>query len=301
MRDETALPSAKESIASIRTNGDPFANSPLSRKVIEGVTYEHPKKDACTIEYDKRVASSIPYIYTDNGALRKAFTTELRDTTYSRSTADFIGELRRAHLSFKPFWGFSGYASIGPSCELEADVMELIYGYLSQRPNKPRLVSDGGSGAGVLALNGVLAQEKGIESVGFTPFQGVGSMSPRDQMVICRPTYQDREVLVGTLPDILVCVGGGGGTKRECIEAIEAGVTVLIIALRDDGPTSLAGSWQQTSKIVDAEARKQLRVSEDFNDILKMLEEIRHSATAPGWRQKREQRINKLARLLRAS
>jgi len=299
MRDEQELPKAEESIASIRTNGDPFADSPLSPLTLEGVTYEHPEKGTQNVALDPRVLGG--YVYTNHEPLRSSIND--LGITYAWLLEDFVDGLREAHTAPRLFWGFSGFASKGKGCgcELEADAMETIYGYFVRSSNRPRLVCDGGSGAGVLALNGVLAAKYDIESVGFTPFQGVASMGVRDQMVIARPTYKSREVLVGTLPDILVCVGGGGGTRREAVHAVEAGNIVLLVMLRGkDNPDILAGSWHLDPKLMEANEAGTLLVCEYLEDLPRALEKARKLATQTGWRKQRETRIDTLSALLKA-
>ena len=302
MRDELELPSAKESITSIRKNGDPFATAPLSPITLGEATYEHPKKGIRTIAGDKRIFARAVRAYTDHEPLRSAIND--LGVTYAWALEDFVVELLNAHTAPSLFFGFSGFASKGEDCgcDLEANAMLSIYRFLcSKSPNRPRLVSDGGSGAGVLALNGILADEYQIESIGFSPYQGVASMSARDQLVITRNTYQDREVLVGTLPDVLVCVGGGEGTKREAIEAVKAGNTVLLVMLRgNDNPDILAGSWHKAPKLMEANADGTLLVCEHLEDIPLALAKAQEIAKRSGWRSRREARIHTMAGLLKA-
>lgn len=302
MRDEQELPKADESIASIRTNGDPFATAPLSPITFGGVTYQHPQKGTSTIAGDSRIFAQAVRVYTDHEPLRNAVNG--LGVTYAWSLEDFVDGLWSAHTAPRLFWGFSGFASKGDNCGcgLEADAMERIYQFLASKSHRrPRLVSDGGSGAGVLALNSVLANMHHIESVGFTPYQGVASMSARDQIVIARNTYQDREVLVGTLPDILVCVGGGEGTKREAIEAVKAGNTVLLVMLQgNDNANILAGSWHNTPELMQANANGTLLVCEYLEDIPLALAKAQEIAKRAGWRVRREARINQLSRLLKS-
>jgi hypothetical protein len=52
-------------------------------------------------------------------------------------------------------------------------------------------------------------------------------------MIVHGDTYQDREELVGVMPDVLTCVGGGDGTMREAQAAARHGSVILILSLRN--------------------------------------------------------------------
>lgn len=160
--------------------------------------------------------------------------------------------------------GVSGYASIGHPCDIEAQVLGMVYGRLLGRRSgiKPVAVWDGASAAGVLGLNGMFARDYRLPAFGITPLQGIASMAPRRHMVVYGQTYRDREILVGAMPDLLVCDGGGEGAGRECVHAIQHGVPVLLIIPeeKDTGPDSLARTWQQYPDLVSARGKGQLIV-----------------------------------------
>lgn len=163
---------------------------------------------------------------------------------------------------------------------------------------------DGGSGAGVLALSGLLAAQYHALTLGFTPLEGIASMSPRDLMVILKQfrTYQEREVLVGTLPDVIVAVGGGEGARRECEHTLRHGGYALMLNLKDAGPTSLMRTWRSSPIMVEAYSAKphrRLRFCRSIDAIPDAIDELLAILSPQAMADSRRQRDAAMERLLK--
>lgn len=119
----------------------------------------------------------------------------------------------------------------------------------------------------------MLAKKHNISSMGFVPLGGLASMAPRDYMVIHGRSYADREALVGTTPNILVCVGGGDGTRRECQAAVAHGNIVLLLMLKDYDHGLFSGTYQDFEDIKNAQG-KTLLVCSKKKDIPKCVDAV---------------------------
>lgn len=161
----------------------------------------------------------------------------------------------------------------------------------------PSLVVDGGVSDGVLGLSGILANRFEVPSLGYIPLQGLSSIGPRTRLVVHKDTYLDREILVGLTPDVLVCVGGGLGTQRECEAALEHGGVVLLLALRDYGPGSLPSVYLEHSITKSAARDGRLIVCSNVRDIQTRLPRIIQTARLVSL-PSRSQRMEELSRQL---
>lgn len=197
-----------------------------------GVTYPHNEGDRI-VTADPRVLRATGRFYVADETLRAAVRMA---GGWATSLLAGVAFLERVFAQPRLVWGVSGYASIGFSCGPQADLLETLYDYLATSCQHPELVVDGAAGAGVLGISGVLAAKQGIPTLGITPLEGMSSMASRDYMVVYGNTYQDREKIVGLVPDILVIVGGGIGSLREGIEALGAGSRVLLLDSNIDWP-----------------------------------------------------------------
>jgi hypothetical protein len=200
------------------------------------VTYRHPGRGVQSVAIDRLALAGTGQVYAGQD-LRAPFG---KYGTEPAAAAQAVTVLSRAFEAGALVWGFSGFATPGYSYAAEAQGMSALLGYLTAAGSEPALITDGGVSAGVLGLSGVLARRHGIPAMGFLPKQGLASFGPRDHLVVHMDTYPERERLVGTAPDVLVCVGGGAGTRRECAAALENGSTVILLALKDYGPASAA-------------------------------------------------------------
>lgn len=61
---------------------------------------------------------------------------------------------------------------------------------------------------------------------------------------------------MGTLPDGVQCIGGAKGSENECKRALEYGSAVLMIMLKECGPTLLSSTYRQSEVMQAAIASK---------------------------------------------
>ncbi len=247
---------AEESYRLLCAQGEqvPAAHRRIGR--LGGITYDHPRKGRLEVTVDDTVLACTGRLYAGSSALRGVLRQRGAHTATLIEAARFVEQ----RISAGMIWGFSGYATAGYPYGVEAESLSELYGYLSKIGKKPSLVVDGGVSAGVLGLNGVIAEQHQVTTFGCIPLQGLSSTGLRDHMVIWGNTYDDREILVGTLPDILVCVGGGDGTRRECQTALNNGSVVLLLSPRSYGPNSLPETYQGFSEMTRALSEHRLFV-----------------------------------------
>ncbi len=208
--------------------GEQFPNRPAAC-VLENTWYEHPRKGVRAVEVDLAVLATASRVYAEDVSLANGLSAQGLARPERLASAGHVVAERMQHGLV---WGFSGYATAGYSYYDEARGMTYLYAQLESIGALPSLAVDGGMSAGVLGLNGILARRWDVASMGFAPRQGLSGIGNRDHMVVWGNTYQSREVIVGTVPDILVCVGGSDGTMRECLTALRLGGSVLLLALK---------------------------------------------------------------------
>lgn len=303
MRNDLELPTADEAIASIRATGNPLATAPVLT-TLKDVTFADPYTgDLRQVAFDSRVLQKTAALYASDSRLREHLTPHHWGV---RPATELGGLLQVAHCSSNLFWGFSGYTSVGRRYDPWVDAMQRIYQHFSSaRHFRPRLVSDGGTAAGIPALNSILAEQHDIECIGLTPLQGVDDMGTHDIMLIHGTAYKDLDEIVGTLPDVLVCLGGGAGTQRECLQAINVGNTVVLVMPVTDGPKTFSGQWRTMPEIAEGIANGQVLICTDLDDIPHILATAQDKAreehlTQSYWRSRRENRIKSIIRMLEA-
>ncbi len=270
----------QQMFVSLCTRGEQFPDSLRRVSLLEGVSYPHPEYGNQPVAIDHYALSTTSRIYTDS-SLSDAF------WEYNMPTlpvTDVIQVVEAYHQNGL-VWGFSGFATGGYEYADEADAMSALLQTLVNINYAPSLISDGGVSAGVLGLSGVLAAKYDIPSLGFIPLEGLASIGPRDHLVVKANTYPEREVFVGLLPDILVCVGGGDGTRRECQVALENGSIVLFLTTRDYGNKSFPGSFRSFPDLYKAEDEGRLIVLEDYSLIPSVIQKAqRQSVRTRAWR-----------------
>jgi hypothetical protein len=75
-------------------------------------------------------------------------------------------------------------------------------------------------------------------------------MAPRNHMIVGGQTYQDREELVGSAPDLLLSFGGGGGTLNECLASLGAGGSVFSVQPHSSWREAMDGPWIAEGRLV---------------------------------------------------
>lgn len=257
------LPSVEVAYRSLQDNGDQFATAPLALQPLSGVMFSHPRHGYIEAKADPRVLAACEHLYTDNPNLAAAVSGHCG---YVCTQEDALAVLHDHYSMSQLVVGVSGFASRGYSCMTISSAISTAYDLLMAIPEyTPSLVCDGATGAGVLGLNGVLAQQHYVPSMGFAALQGLSSMAPRDHMIVGGQTYQDREALVGSTPDLLMCFGGGDGSLRECLAALGAGGSVLSVQPHSSWGEAMAGEWVEEGRLVfcgsDADIPEALRLA----------------------------------------
>lgn len=212
-------------------------------------------------------------LYIGDPALRLALEEQQIETKTWEDAMALLG----SHLSSENdslVWGFSGYATGGPdpvtgnpySYQVEADGLRKLYTYLADRNALPSLAVDGGVNEGFLALNSVVAQSAGVQTVGFLPEQGLKVPGIRDDTVVAGQTYEGRERAVATA-DVIVCAGGFKGTIRECIKGVRGGAAALLLDLKDYPDNSLPNVFHEDEDLHRAFEEKRLVVCKNLDEI----------------------------------
>lgn len=284
------LPEADEAYRSLCANGDQFATAPLKPETIEGVAYHHPRRGTLPVLADSRVIDATGMFYVQDGALREAlqgFGAQAMDLKVGVEVMAQYYEENRLIL------GVSGFASTGYPCKAQAEMLSALYRHLAAT-SRPAIVCDGATGAGVLGLNGLLAARYGIPSFGVSALEGLSSMAPRNHLMVYGDTYRDREVVVGLLSDVLVCVDGGDGAKRECLWAVRNGGSVLLLMSEASDISTLGASWQQEPELVDAFREKRLVFCRSMAEILTHAGRVWHA----GATESRGMRLKQLGTLV---
>jgi hypothetical protein len=256
------LPDSAEAYESLCARGEQFPKHARRVSPRGDTTYQHPTRGTQPVAIDRLALSATGRVHAD-AALHEAF--EKYGTT-PVAPSEAVATLTRVS-DWNLVWGFSGFATAGYSYATEAHGMNALLEYLESTNRKPALITDGGVSDGVLGLSGVLAKRHCIPSMGFLPRQGLASSGPRDHLVVKMDTYRDRERLVGGAPDVLVCVGGGEGTRRECEAALAIGSTVLVLALKAYGPASLDATYHDVPIMHSAAREGRLLLCESVQDI----------------------------------
>jgi hypothetical protein len=267
------LPGPDEAYRALRLRGEQFTDEPEALHPLGERTFEHYERGQLPVIIDARVAAANGRMYADESAHAA-----LREHGARTGTlADAADIVERYMSEDELMWGFSGFATAGPAFKTEAQGMSRLFERLEQQNRLPSLVSDGAARAGILGLCGVIARRHGVPTLGFTPWQGLSTMAPRDHMVVAYDTYMEREDLVGMTPDILVCVGGGDGARRECQATIRFGGAALLLALKDYGPKLLTGSFEQFEDLAQAQADGRLVVARSLRGLPKALREVQEA------------------------
>jgi predicted Rossmann-fold nucleotide-binding protein len=223
--------------------------------------FRHPTGEREPVAIDRFALSGTGVVYAD-GDMRQRFTTYGKPPVV---TSRAVATIRSVFPTGRLVWGFSGFATAGYSYEAEAKGMSALLTALEASQQQPALIVDGGVSSGVVGLSGVLARRHRIPSIGFIPKQGLARFGPRDHLVVKTDTYAERERLVGTAPDVLVCVGGGDGARRECQAALENGSVVVVLALKSYGVASLDAIYVNAMLPVLGERR--LFLCESVDDV----------------------------------
>ncbi len=164
-------------------------------------------------------------------------------------------------------WGVSGFAEGGHDYTAEAHFLNVFYKYLVATDRKPCLSVDGGVSEGNLGLNAIAAAMHQIQTLGCIPLEGLASISARTFMIAWGNVYRDREILVGTIPDAILCMDGADATRRECQIALANEGVVFLMRLKDYGPKSLGATYQNDPEMMKAITEKRLFVCRSMSEL----------------------------------
>jgi len=223
------LPNAEQALALLSRQGRHFPEADRMLRGLSAVTYRD-RHGTHPVSLDTHALTGTGHFYANNPELA-ALAASLGPRLGGRANA-ILPTIRMAQ-SNGMVWGFSGFAMPGHPYRIEMQGMTELLTMLLNMGQLPSLLCDGGVSDGILGLAGVLAKHFGVPSLGYAPLEGLASIGPRDLLVAHKHTYQQREILVGITPDVLVCVGGGPGSQRECEKAIQNGGIVVLLSLRE--------------------------------------------------------------------
>jgi predicted Rossmann-fold nucleotide-binding protein len=230
-----------------------------------------------SVRIDEEVLGRSGMVYTEAPQLARYL------TDHSVEVADYAAAYSSIQAAFErqgQVWGFSGYATGGFAYAAEAHGMSEVYARLAARNRLPAMAIDGGVSAGVLGLSALIARNHHVRTMGVIPYAGLGSVGVRDDMLVWGHTYKQREEMVGSLPDVLVCVGGAEGTRRECQQAITCGSAVLLLASKDYGEHALPATYKAHEDLALAEGQGRLIVCGPDDDIAASVDRIYEAGQA---------------------
>lgn len=256
------IPNPQDSLERLRAHGEQFIGS---RQVTNLDAY----MEGFTI--DKEALAAQGRVYVDDSSLRLELNRQGVTATGLRAARRCIAHYFEDE---RTIWGFSGYAMGGYTYEQEADGLQELYKYLRSKRERPSLAVDGGVSAGNLGLSGIVAGINRVPTLGFVPSKGLSDVGIRNHLVVWGKTYRERELLVGTTPDVLVCIGGGDGTRRECQQAIKMGSPVLLLALKNYGESSLPKTYMQLEGAETAVQEGRLELCESLGDLPQAIDTV---------------------------
>lgn len=205
--------------------GCQFEPSERRLSPLPGLTFEHPERGTLPLAVPEDAVRRSHIVYADDAVLTEA----LLDMGLTTLPTDACFIRLRELMRHGTIVGISGYATAGYSYSVQAQLMQAMFERLRRQKVPVILGVDGGGDSGILGLSGVLGEMTGLEMLGVVPRQGLPTMAPRSRILIAGDTYRDREFVIGTIPDVLICLGGGEGTYRELKAAHAAGTSVVVV------------------------------------------------------------------------
>ena len=288
----TRLPTSEEALRMLRREGRYFPESNRRIAAVPGATYRD-RRGVHPVSLDHYALCGTTKVFTNNTAVA-AVTNPLGHTGPAAGILPIIRQAQTGGL----VWGFSGFAMPGYDYTAEAAGMIELIRALNGTGQTPSLICDGGVSDGVLGLSGALAKHHGIPSLGYAPLEGLACIGPRNTLVAHKDTYRAREILVGITPDILVCVGGGPGSLRECEEAIKSGGIVVLLSLREyDYDLAVVKTYRNSTVLREAAGNGTFIVCGSVPIMRERLSRIMHVARRYSL-PSRSERLTKLGREL---
>lgn len=243
------LAPAIDRIALLRTTGNQFTDQKNSRVPLPGITYTNWRRNQVPAIFDPYITiHGIGELHARDPKVQFELD-RYRKRSPSESLTTFLQEkLKRTGLII----GFSGYASDGFHYEAETEGIQAVL-QASKRQGIPiDLIVDGGTSLGIPGLSGLLAQQESIATLGCIPLEGLRSVGVRDTTIVLGETYGDETHAIGTIPDILIVLGGGPNAAKEYQTALNAGNIVLMVHLKEYPSNSLINTFESLPGTQDA-------------------------------------------------
>lgn len=275
--EEFPLPSLDEQLELVRTTGNQF--DPDERRArrlpIPGVMLEGDDGELELALYDAGVVPTIPNMVVSSNGLCHALQELRPDHPTSKSAGSFVlGMFFRSELII----GFSGYGTgTDPggkrySYEAECDGMNELFDALQEVELPVSHVVDGGTGYGVPALSGLIAQQRGLKTVGYSPARSLRGIASRDTSVIVGKEFGDEAIALGSTPDMLFVLGGGPNAEKEIEAALAVGSRIMQLNLRDYPGSSVAHMVDRHSGAQEAEEKGQLTVCRSMDEAREVIQ-----------------------------
>lgn len=215
-------------------------------------------------------------VYAEQALLRPLEGADIK----ARRLADALGVLSEAfNDTNRLVWGVSGYAEADHNYTSEVAALKSLYTTLQAFDDSPSLVIDGGGSVGVLGASALCAAQRNIPTLGYTPLKGLASVGMRTHTVVRMDTFRQREILVGTTPDVLVCVGGGEGTLRELERtALGGSAALILVPQRYPGKDALWKTYKQSAKLRSACSAGRIVYCDDMRELRGAVSAVRQAA-----------------------
>jgi hypothetical protein len=268
--EEFPLPTLDEQLGLLRATGNQF--DPEEREArwlaLSGVTLQGDETREPVL-YDAGVVPTIPEMVVPSNNMRHALEVVRPGLQTSASAGAF---LLRTFAHDGLIVGFSGYGTGtekgGRRYEYEDEyegLLELFAAFHDAEMPVGQVV-DGGTGFGVPGLSGVVAEQEGITTIGYTPARSLRGIARRDTSVIIGEEFGDEAIALGSTPDILIAMGGGPNAEKEVEAALDAGSLVMLLTLRDYPPSSIAYMTDRHEGAREAKEKERLFVCESIDE-----------------------------------
>jgi hypothetical protein len=263
MTHEYPLPSLDEQLDLLRTTGDQFDIDERRgrRVVLPGVTLEEDGIREPAL-YDAGVVPTIQTMVVPDERVCDALANVRPGmTTMASATPFLMNVLQYSGLVV----GFSGYGT-GSSKEktyeyqTEHAGINGVLDAFEESGLRVAHVVDGGTGYGVPGLSGVIAEQRGLRTIGYAPVRSLRGIARRDTSVIVGNEFGDEAVALGSTPDVLVALGGGPNAEKEVEAALNVGSKVMLLTLKDYPGNSIAYLPERHEAAREAQDKEQLVV-----------------------------------------
>jgi len=277
--EEFSLPTPDEQLDLLRTTGNQF--DPDERRArrlpIPGIMLEGEGSELEPALYDAGVVPTIPDMIVPSNGLCRALSELRPNRLTSRYMGGFMtGLFFRADLIV----GFSGYGTgTEPGgrrydYETEYQGMVELFDAFEEAEIPVSHVVDGGTGYGVPGISGLVAQQRGLGTIGYAPARSLRGIASRDTSVIVGKEFGDEAIALGSTPDVLVAMGGGPNAEKEVEAALAVGSRVMLLNLREYPSNSIAYMTDRHEGAKEAQEKEQLVVCRNMDEARGVIQEL---------------------------